>query len=504
MKKAAKLGIYFGIKGINIIQSKAKEIAKSIHIPQEKFSGAVLEEKIPPEVKIVALIKDEFRKQEVITDEAGIAVSGRDLIIRSFELPSSLPREELLNAVNFEVKKYLPFKTEDLVSNFQLKLYKKEKKNMIIFYGIKKETIDSYLSIMEQLGLKVLTLEYSAFSVLRLAKLFDLKIKGVFALVEIDLDDETNFMILEDGFVLFSRDIDFSSMVEPDLESLSERLKSEIQLSLDYYYHRKFPSKPIDNIILFGPQEYKGLADNLSQELGLSARFIDISEYINKGRKFNLTEIKAYGVSLTDSTKLPLRFDLLSKWKNIERMETEAIKALSIRALRPNSKVLGVSLVIFILAFMIGLFQRAPLRRELNRVISTRPELITVSTDKHFIELEEIVLDYNDKTATAKKLLNRTPYLTPQLNALPELLPKGVWLEEINFLEDDLGRYLLLKGFAYLEDHNMELKAINSFFSSVKKIPEFSDAFQTIDVVSIERVKIGESEATKFAITCKH
>jgi Tfp pilus assembly PilM family ATPase len=204
---AKKLGIYFGIKGIDIILGQGKSILTSINIPQEKFSPSDEEEKISQDVKIVALIKDELRKQKVEAKDAAIVLSGRDLIIRSFELPSALPRDELVGAISFEVKKYLPFKVEDLVSDFQSKLYKKEKRNLILFFGIKTKTMKTYLSIMDQLDLRVTDFEYSAFSILRLMNLLNIKTKGVVAFMSLDLEDESNFMVLEDGFPLFSRDI---------------------------------------------------------------------------------------------------------------------------------------------------------------------------------------------------------------------------------------------------------------------------------------------------------
>lgn len=501
----SNLGIYFGTKGIEIIQSKAKRIISAIQIPQEKISASDLEEKVPQDVKIVALIKDELRKQKIEAREAGLALSGKDLIIRSFELPY-LPREELNSAVNFEAKKYIPFKTEDIVSDFQVKLDKKDKKNLILFFGIKKETIENYFSIMKQLGLKLSALEYSAFSLLRLARLINLKMQGVLALVEIDLEDEANFMILEDGFPLFTRDIDLSSRTESDMESMLERLKSEIQLSLDYYYHRKFSSRRIEKLLLLGLTDYKSIVDKFSQELELLTEFIDINERIDKSRKYNLSILKAYGISLANSIKLPLDLNLIFKWEKLAILKGPGVGLIkvSLKQLRPDRRVIAIGIFIIILSFMFGLYQNIPLRKQLAMIIGSRPKLLTALEDKSYDELKKIDSDYHDKLNLVNRLLSTYPYLTLELNALPQVLPEGVWLVEYNFRQGEKDRELLLKGAAYLADRDKELEAINTFFSNLKNHPEFSKTFKVIDLFSIDRGQIGKTEVTNFAISCKY
>ncbi len=122
----SSLGIYFGPKLINIVETKGRKPVRDIEVPQTTISAGELEEKVPADVKtieIIALFKDELRRNKIDARESTICLSGKDLIIRTFEIPV-LPREELQSAINFEVKKYIPFKVEDLISDFQLKFDK--------------------------------------------------------------------------------------------------------------------------------------------------------------------------------------------------------------------------------------------------------------------------------------------------------------------------------------------------------------------------------------------
>src|SRR3989338_4731447 len=175
------LGIYFGPKVIGIVETKGKKIIHNISIPQTTISTGELEEKVPSDVKlieIIALINADLRRNKIESREAALCLSGKDLIIRTFEVPL-LTREELQSAINFEARKYIPFKVEDLITDFRLKPEKATHTSLVLFMGIKKETLDRYVSILSQLDIKMSSIEYSAFSVLRALRLAKFSEKGV-------------------------------------------------------------------------------------------------------------------------------------------------------------------------------------------------------------------------------------------------------------------------------------------------------------------------------------
>ena len=289
------LGIYFGPSVISIVESKGRQPVNNIRIPRSAISkGEFSDDKVPEEIKIAPYLKDEFKKNKIDNQEVVVSLSGRDLIIRNFEMPM-LQRQELYNAVNFEVKKYIPFKVEDLVSDFQLFTDKPARKNYVLFVGIKKETLDKYLSIFQQLGMKVSAVEYSAFSALRLLSLASVKEKDPIAVVNIDLieEDEINFVVLKDGFPLFSRDIPFISDSQrqpgtsgPQQGLAIERLKREIRVSLDYY-DRTFPLKNIGKVFFVMDRDYRLDLENFIKEIGLGSQFININKCIGKPVAFS-------------------------------------------------------------------------------------------------------------------------------------------------------------------------------------------------------------------------
>jgi type IV pilus assembly protein PilM len=141
------LSIYFGPKAISLVESEGKKIINNILVPQTTVISSSFEEKVPDEIKIATLLKDELRKKNIETKQANIILPGKDLIIRTFHMPV-LPPSELFNAVRFEAKKYIPFKIEELVCDFQFRLDKSNRKNFVLFVGIKKEILDKYMSIL--------------------------------------------------------------------------------------------------------------------------------------------------------------------------------------------------------------------------------------------------------------------------------------------------------------------------------------------------------------------
>lgn len=508
------LGIYFGAKTINIVETKNKKIVNNIEIPHEVISESGIEENIPEEVKLVNLLKNELEKSNLETKDVAITLPGKELIIRSFEM-DSLVREELSTAVAFEAKKYIPFKTEDLISDFQSKRDKKRKKNLILFFSTKKEILDRYISVVDQLGLKIINnIEYAAFSLLRLLDLAGIKKKGIFSVIGIDLQEETNFTVLEDGFPLFSRDINLTVGLEPQLEikqgiqdsSFLERLKSEIRISLDYY-RRKFPSKQIKTLITIASPEYKNDIEALGKELGLSFEFIDITKYATKESAWNMGSIKAYSVSLSSAIKIPvIRPNLLFARKKVSKATISAIEleeAFVAPPIRLNKRFVLASIAVLFISFVFGWHKQFPVQKEIKEILSKRTSLTSLTTDKSYEELQGIYSDYNDKVTTLDNIVKKQIYLTPELNVIPSAMPNGTWLNSFSFSDENNSVVLILIGQAFLADRNKEFEAVNEIYSKLKSDPVFSGRFKEISITSLDRENFRDREVTKFTILCR-
>jgi len=510
------LGIYFGPDTISIVQAQGRKLINHIQVPQKLITASDLEEKVPGEIKMVALFKDEFRKNNIAAPEASLALSGKDLIIRTFEMPV-MPREDLNRAINFEAKKYLPFKAEELILDYQLFYDRSIRKNLVLLIGIKKDTLDRYISVFEQLNLRIVSLEYAAFSTLRLLKIGGAKESGIVAVIDIDFNqaDEINFMVLKDGFPLFSREINLMAgpqesvaAEEADSGAILEKLKNELRISLDYY-QRKFPLKKIERMFFISGKNYQSDLEALARDISLKGEFIDVDRCLGKAVPFSLSLVKGYSSALAKAMKITPRVDLIAaKTKQIKEVIAAAETAPQPfigKDLRIQPFVIILVLLICAAAFLPGFYQKVLLEREINAVKSRRLAISAINPEATYEELTGIDSAYRNKLAALDKLIKDQLYLTFPLNAIPPLVPKGIWLQEFSFEKEegqDKGK-LILEGMVYLANSDSEFKAIDDFVASLKGNPEFSKYFKEIITASIDRQKMEKLMVTNFSISCR-
>ena len=511
-----KLGIYFGPQTINLVETRNKQPINNIQIPLSAITGPKLsQEKVPEELKLVALLKDKLLTNKIEAKEAAVILSGRDLIIRTFDMPI-LPKEELASAVNFEVKKYIPFKVEDLISDFQRNPDKTSRKNYILFVGIKKEALDKYFSVLEQVGLKIEAIEYSAFSIVRLLNLANVREKGIIAVAGIDImkNDEANFVVLESGFPLFSRDITLISASQEEIAGTGigedqsgralERLKRELHISLDYY-NRKFPNKKINKMFFIMDESYQSDLETLVKEIGLNIQIIDTSKYfIDKTIPFSLAFIKAYSGSLLE-VNTGIRINLLSV-KERALKKTSALQpaeTILITGIKTHFMVAVASLFICTLVFFLGLYKILPLKNELENIIKVRPRVSIVNQDASYEKLDNLYSEYKQKTTTLDNLIKNRFYLTSLLDLLPRLVPKGMWLTDFSFenQKEENKIKIILEGMAYLGDNSKELELVNNFLANLKKDPLFIKYFTETRITSIDSKRVVGDAVTHFIIS---
>ncbi len=510
------LGVYFGPKIISIVETKGKTIVNKVQIPQAMLSVNELEETVPAEVKIVAFFKDELRKNKVDAKEVAFGIPGQDLIIRTFDMPI-MPRDELENAIRFEAKKYIPFKIEDLVADFQVQTDKPNNKNIVLFTGIKKETLDKYLSIISQLDLKANVIEYSAFGVLKLLKLTNINDKGIIAVMSLDLkeEDEVNFLVLENGFPLFGRDItmtegpqDVLTAQEPDHGTVVEKLKTEIRISLDYY-HRKFPTKKIDRLYFVSPKDYYSEIEVFVKDIGLSAQMVNLDKIIDPVIPFSLSLIKAYAASLSKTVKLNLKADLLdalqkSKQRAILAQKQQTKVPSLISDLKLDPKMIIVGIVICAATFGFGIYRIQPLKQNLNNIINQRPSVKGVDPSLSYEDLGNVNYSFKKKVEGLDKLINGQTYLTKLMEGIGHAKTDGLWVTNFNFKVGDTGAELILDGMVYLNDSDKEFSAVNTFFSGLQTDTNFTKYFKDMSIASVNHGQIyKELPVTVFRISCR-
>ncbi len=506
------LGIYFGIKDIILVETRGRKIVNNIRLPHPNLAMAELEEKVPADIKLMAMLKDAFRTNRISAEEAYFCVSGQDLVIRTFEIPL-LPQNELRGAVNFEAKKYIPFKIEELDYDFQVLFNKKDKTSLVLFVGIKKDILANYVSIAKQLNLKVGMLEYSAFSILRFLKLAGLSDTGVVATLCFDLnnEDEANFTVFENGFSLFSRDFmfigepgGFEQTVETDLAQKREKLKNEIKVSLDYY-NRKFPEKAIKNIFVLSDKENQADLSTLFAEAAIAFKIVDAQKVLGKGIAFSSAVLKSFSASLSKIAPIKIKINLIASRLKAAKAATQVTKPFSLlEGVKLDFKFIIIGIVVCLAVFGYGLIRIRPVQQELVDIKSKRVRIISPVDSDNLDELSAWGSKYKKKVATLDNLVKNQMYATYPLGAIPRALPGGVWLESFKLVQNKSGSIeLSLTGEVYLEDNEKEFESVSVFLANLKKDPEFSKYFKEINISSIDQKPVEGKSVTVFTIACK-
>ncbi|MCX5694511.1 MAG: pilus assembly protein PilM [Candidatus Omnitrophica bacterium] len=509
----SSLGIYFGTKDINLVETNGNKIVNNVRLPHPKLEISELEEKVPADVKIMALLKDAFRSYRVNAGEATFCISGQDLIIRTFEIPL-LPASELRSGVNFEAKKYIPFKLEDLDYDFQAFYNKRNKTSLVLFVGIKKEILANYISFAKQLNLKINALEYSAFSILRFLKLAGFSDNGVIASLCYDLnnDDEANFTVFENGFSLFSRDFDFAGepagfeqTAESDLLQKQEKLKSEIRISFDYY-NRKFPDREIKNVFVVSDKESQQGLKPFFAESSIPVKFVDTQRVLGKTANYNSMLVKSFAAAMFKPAPLKIKINLVGSRLKAARAAAAAGNPLALlEGIKIDLKFLFLGVIICVAVFGHGLMRTQAMQQELALVKNKRVKVNFVPASDNIQDLFAANSRYKKKIEALDNLVKNQMYATPLLSAVPRALPNGVWLESFNLTQaKDVPLELVLNGQVYLRDGDQEFESVNIFLANLKKDPVFSNYFKEITIDFIDRRDVQGRNVAVFKITCRN
>jgi hypothetical protein len=506
------VGLYFGPRNVSIIEADGKRITNIIQFPVLKSETNVLDDKAPEDIKIGQMLRDELKKNPFESKSVNVVIPGKDFIIRTFHM-MVLPQADMNNAVRFEAKKYIPFKVEDLVADFRVIYDKSNRKNLVLFVGIKKDILERYNAILTQANLKAESVEYSGFSAIRLLQQANIKERDTVAVVYADPveDDEVNFVVLEEGFPLFSRDIILSGYAEEGsvkIEKLAladkvEKLKIEVRVSLDYYL-RKFPTKNIKKIIFVAPPEYRAELEGFVKERTLASRFVELGSLVDKPGVFSLGFYKAYAASLTKTVVPKVKVDLLSVTMKARTAHVKTGHAFNLSELKFQFKYLVWGGLICAAVYGWGIYQQIPARRDLDTAIGSQPRVAAVAPSASLEEMTAKDQLYMEKLKNIDAQLKQRLFLTKELDVIPQVIPEGVWLRECVFMTQDKNNLVFnISGWAFLDDSNKELEAINQFQTRLSSNPEFGKLFKDISITSANQGSFENKVVTVFTIVCK-
>lgn len=451
---------------------------------------------------IIEAIKKVFIENKVKPGNVITAIPSEEVMVRYFQMPK-IPKQERAAAVNFEAKRYIPFRMEEVVSDYQVLPSKTTQNTMdVVFVAVKKNTIDQYLYMLTAAGLKPIIIEAAPFSLMRAfnaAQQIDVKVNT--AIVDINLD-MLNINILRNGVPYIIRDIPLTEIAPGDksFEPVFEKILAEIKLSFDFY-EKQFPSEVIDKIIIYSKLPLENWHEIVGKELQIPVEAGDPL----RGIKVRSGVVPAraaicFGLALRGLAEQFIDINLCK-----EKMLVYKKKELFLKVMFLEASVAVFLLIVFKVLAMRAV---APLTKELNKTLSERPKVeVNVKSD-NIPDLEKIKNEMETRKEVLENLISGRIYLTSKLQDIVKIIPKDIWLSEMNFEEktdkknsSKVARIFTIKGYYIINENTGEKDVVNIFLSKLKDASGVNSGMSKADIVSVKKIDMNGKSVSSFEIS---
>ena len=137
---------------------------------------------------------------------------------------------------------------------------------------------------------------------------------------------------------------------------------------------------------------------------------------------------------------------------------------------------------------------------ELNKLVDSRKNDIKALNDKINSLKKEGQVDLSKRDIEGLfSFESKRNYWTPKLQALADLTPKEMVIEELEF---DKGK-LHITAITRIEENIKEFDVVQKFINTLKEYPDFNDSFQDIRFINSFRQTIQGQETFTFKIQAK-
>ena len=189
-------GLVIRAQEVEVLSLRGKTVASRVCMPIEGREGS----------HIVQAIRKALAEASVETKRLAVSIPSREVLFRYFTIPQ-MPKQEWDAAVQFEARKYIPFKPETLVWDYRATASSSPDRLDVIFSAIPREAFSQVQELLTAADIQPTRIEPSSLS---LARLLEPK-KGTpsnefVCLVDIE-QDTAHLAIVKDRMPYLVRDI---------------------------------------------------------------------------------------------------------------------------------------------------------------------------------------------------------------------------------------------------------------------------------------------------------
>lgn len=464
-----------------------------------------------------------------------VSMPSQDVLFRFFTVPA-VPKNELDSVVQFEARKYIPFRMETLIWSYAATPVKGANQMEIVFSAMSRDLFRQLQDACIAAGVHPSLMEPRSVSLSRLIPPSK-SAKEFVCLVEVEAG-AAHLAIVKDHLPYLTRDIVFARVADtgpegPGQEATpgaaaepappagpdprAERLRSELSVSMNFFL-REYPSTTIERIVLFGEETVVGpwcrwLTDQLHCIVELGNTVVDPK--VDGG--LPLTFAPALGLleAARRPAAAPLDFLPRSTVKSAAPQPVQArLPKLSLGQILATIKspqgVMAMILSACLLggwAFLEGLSVSAE-RTQLTQLVQARPDVDARLNAMSGEELKSLKENAENQLKFLKQLIEQRVAVATKLDALAHALPDGLWLTHLSF-EDAVtpsGRSearMTIRGACYLDQPDQEMGAIHRFEEQVKRDQRFLSGFSVAQVDQIDAQRTPEEKTYRaFQLNC--
>ena len=511
MASKKQLGIYFGNRSLSLVETNNQVPEKFVTTPHGLLETEEEEDRnLPDEVTLAAVIQKSLRDQRIETTAVNLSLPTKDVIFRSFVIPWMQP-SEITGVIEFEARKYIPFKLEELSYTYHTITFEenKTKRIRVLFAAIKKEILEAYCNILEQCGLEINLIEPAPISLIRALTLRkQLPPQQKIAITYAD-EREGRIIIVDDGTPHFVREFSLQPPEEsentPDM--IKNRLFAEIRNSLSYY-SRQYADSDIDGIVTLSVEESHELLDNLGHELDIPTISMSAHSILGTSSVVDVELLHAFGAALKGHVPLKSTFDLSSE-KHVSPVEA-ATRQIDIPQL---AKTAGVCAGILLASVILSNRLTVSARQSVKQLQAKQGPYESLTTE----EIRSREKETREKLSAYRSIRMRSNG-SHFLSEIAQSLPKGTWLSDFRVSYEDVEHsedkdktfarlnsniFMELNGYAYDKNPNEQIRQINAFVAGLKNIKVLSEAFGSIDLISAQTQTLQDHTVTGFRIVCR-
>jgi Tfp pilus assembly PilM family ATPase len=512
MPKTA-VGIYISSKNVDIIElggSKTSPVllgfARQEISPESIRPDRADKENVNDQQGRVAVaLREGLNRLKIKPQSVQSVLSSSDVMIRYFDMPA-IPKSEQAQAVRFEAKKYVPFKLDEITSDFKVLSSSTDKKSIDVFFiSATKERLNEHIGKLTAAGVNAAGIDIIPFALLRMLMLHKkADTRDTIAIVYADSDRESlSIHIMESGMPFMSRDL---KVMTDDKDAMFEKIVSELRVSVDYYRRQK-TRQDVSKIIVCGEPLEAGLDAYIADELKIITETLyDFTKVKNIG-KASASSIIAIGTALEGLGKSNYSVNLSPFHSVMQKRQASSIIVIEVIA----AIAIMLATYLFSSLSLVGVVSE---QKQLEAKASALPKATSLFDVKRLIDkknemiesLKFLQLVQSNRISIAGKLSAIAQNISAQRAS-----SQGVWIGSLSFKEApvkiasklpvDISREIFISGNSFSPDGSVDTEYVNSLFSSLKEDDDFMHYFKEIELGSIERKNIEGQWVVSFNIS---